>query len=128
MQNPTNETPPPSNAFLKTLAEIRHGQTIGELSDKLAKVVAAVRLTGKAGTLKLKLKVSPATRGDVNVVTLEDSVSVDLPEANKAQTIMFATDENLLQRNDPRQMELTQLKVVPGAAPQPTELKTAASN
>lgn len=101
---PIPETETPSNAFLSTLAQVRKGKTSSELSEQMAGVVQAVRLTGKKGEMVLKLIVTPNKDGvSVNV---EDAITVKLPKMDRAATLFYATDEGHLQRNDPNQVEL----------------------
>lgn len=101
---PTPETATPSNAFLSTLAQVRKGKTASELSEQMAGVVQAVRLTGKKGEMVLKLIVTPNKDGvSVNV---EDAITVKLPKMDRAATLFYATDEGHLQRTDPNQVEL----------------------
>lgn len=101
-----NETVPGgmANAFLSTLGQIRKGQTVNELSEQMAAVVQSVRMTGKTGSLTLKLVVSPNKDGvSVNV---EDVMSVKVPKMERAATLFYATEDGLLQRDDPNQEEL----------------------
>jgi hypothetical protein len=102
-----------NNSFDKTLRELRHGAALDDCSKALAEVVAAVRATGKPGKLKLELSIVPTSRGDARCVTVHDDVAVKLPKGEKAITIFYADDENLLQRNDPRQRELALRQVEP---------------
>lgn len=110
MENHTNT--PPSNAFEKTLRELRGGMSVSELSERLAEVVAAVRASGKPGKLKYELDIRPASRGEVTTLMITDRVRTSLPERERATSIFYTTEQNTLQRNDPRQKEFT-LKAVP---------------
>ena len=94
------------NGFMRTLADIRTGSAAGEASDALQKLITAVRATGKGGTLTVKLKIKPATTGDCAMVTIEDDVEVKLPKPNRAQSLMYTTEDGSLTRQDPRQMEI----------------------
>ncbi len=97
--------------FQKTMLEIANGATVGELNDALHKVVAAVRQTGKRGTLTLTVSVSPAAKGATDVLMIETQVKTKLPEPERGMTIFYATDDNRLVRNDPKQQQLP-LRVV----------------
>lgn len=94
-----------SNGFERTLRDLRQGEALTELTNSLQEPVTAVRETGRAGGLTFKIKVKPASRGDGIAVILEDDVVVKLPKAERANTIMFSTEDGALQRNDPRQKE-----------------------
>ena len=92
--------------FTDTLREIRNGDTQEELAVMLNQVVAAVRETGKVGELTLKLKIKPAGSGVVNVVQIEDTVTAKMPELPRPSTLFFPTEDNNLQRTDPRQRSM----------------------
>lgn len=94
-----------ANSYEKTLREMRHGRSLAELSEMLAEVVAAVKLTGKAGSITYKLKVSPASAGDAVTVQLEDDATKKVPALPRGSSIFFVGKENQLQRTDPRQQE-----------------------
>lgn len=105
--------------FLETLKEIRRGAVVDDLTQELRDLVAAVRATGSAGELTLTIKVRPAAKGDVNTLMIHDAVKVKLPKGEKGTTILFATDDNVLQRNDPRQPELKGLRQPGTVTPMP---------
>jgi hypothetical protein len=93
-----------------------------EMSEALAQVVAAVRGTGKAGSITLTLKVAPASKGATDVLMVESQVKTKLPEADRGMTIFYATDDNLLVRNDPKQQTLP-LRVVDIEQPKRSDLR-----
>lgn len=93
-----------SNAFAKTLADLRRGQTLVELSNELADLVQAVKETGKKGEICLKLRLTPSAGGEA--VVIEDAVTMKVPKMDRASTTFFTTEDNLLTRQDPRQMEM----------------------
>ena len=101
--------------FFDTLREIRAGAALDDLATELADVVAAVRQTGKAGTLTLKLAIAPASKGDVQTLMLADTITAKLPRADRGSTVFFSDDANNLSRRDPRQGEIP-LRAVPDPA------------
>jgi hypothetical protein len=114
---------------LATLCDLRNGRTMAELSDQLAEVIEAVRRTGKAGQLTLRLMVKPMSKGktdeEVQPLALEDSISTKLPQLERGVTLFFSDAGGGLERNDPRQMSLHDLKKVPepeSAAAQPLKI------
>src|SRR5579884_1972977 len=107
--------------FQETIVQINNGAAVQELSDALKKVVAAVRDTGKSGSVTLTLKVAPASKGSADVLLVESQVKTKLPEPERGMTIFYATDDNLLVRNDPKQQMLP-LRVV-DIEQQPKQLK-----
>lgn len=117
------------------LRDIRAGEMVEELTEELAKVVNAVLATGKKGSVTLKLNIDPASKGDA-VVTITDDIKSTIPREKKAGTLMFALPSGTLQRQDPRQTELS-LTAVPksegtstlAAVPTaPAALKAAGAN
>jgi hypothetical protein len=108
--------------FQETILQVNNGAALGELSEALATVVAAVRQTGKKGAITLTLKVAPASKASTDVLLIEADVKAKVPEQERGSTIFYATDENLLVRNDPKQQMLP-LRVVDIEAPKRGELK-----
>lgn len=106
-----------NNTFDATLRQIRSGGAITELSTRLAEVVSAVRSSGRGGKLRLELTITPASRGETIAVTVEDEITVKLPRPEKASTIFYTNEQNLLQRTDPRQAEFDMLRKVETPAP-----------
>jgi hypothetical protein len=96
--------------FLETFKVLRDGAAEADMNEHLEAMVAAVRETGRAGAITLTLKVRPASKGDVRVLTVEDLVKVTRPQPERGATVLFTTDDNQLQRNDPRQPELRGLR------------------
>ena len=106
--------------FQETILQINNGATVAELSEALERVVAAVRMAGKAGSITLTLKVAPASKGSTDVLMIESQVRTKLPEPERGISIFYATDDNRLVRNDPKQQQLP-LRVVD--IEQPKQLK-----
>ncbi len=108
--------------FSETIIQINNGATVAEMNDALQKVVAAVRATGKSGTVTLTVKVSPAAKNAVDVLMVEAQVKARLPEPERGMTIFYATEENRLVRNDPKQPRLD-LRTVEIDTPRRGDLK-----
>jgi hypothetical protein len=92
-----------SNTFTGVLMEYNNGALDELLVNELQDVVMAVRRTEKAGTLTLKIKVSP--NGDA-MVELDATVNTNKPAGSVGKALFFPTEEGLLLRRDPRQAEL----------------------
>ena len=88
------------------LFAINKGATVAELSEKFRGLVQSVRATGKGGSLALTLKVAPAARGDVDILTVDAGIKVSAPEADHRKNIFFSTEDGELCQSDPNQMEL----------------------
>lgn len=95
--------------FDAVLRDIRYGDSIDELSEKFGALVGAVTATQKAGEITYKIKLKPAGGDAIEVI---DSISVKMPELPRGSSVFFATPENNLVRNDPRQPALDGLRDV----------------
>jgi len=127
MQTTETELAEPSNQFITTLALIRKGELVGELSALQAQAVAAVRLTGQAAEIHIKVRYVPVTKGDGGAITIREDTSIKLPKPEKAMSIFFTNEENGLQKNDPRQEEL-KFRAVPGGVKEAAASQKAAAN
>lgn len=94
------------NPFMQVLAQMHGGLTVTEASDELAKLVAAVKKSGKKGSLKITLTVTPDGKGEVHSVETEAKVTVDAPKKNVRPTVFFVGEDNSLSREDPNQKEI----------------------
>jgi hypothetical protein len=106
--------------FPKSLFEIDNGATVAEFAAALHSLNTAVREVGKAGEVSLTISVTPASKGNTDVVMVRTKVKAKLPEATRRQTVFYLDDENELVRNDPKQQSLP-LRIVD--IEQPKELK-----
>lgn len=95
--------------FDHTLREIRYGEALDELSVTMAELVSAVSNTQKTGSITLTIKLKPAGGGTIEVI---DDIKAKIPTLPKGTSIFFATPDNNLVRNDPRQPDLSGLKSV----------------
>lgn len=106
--------------FSDVLRDLRGGMAADEATDALARVVRMVEETGKPGELTIKLTVRRASKA---ALTIRDLITTKLPKEDGNETLMFASTEGSLLREDPRQAKLD-LKMAPGVvAPTPAELK-----
>lgn len=95
--------------FIDTLVALRYGTLNDDLTTELHDLVNRCTATGKVGELTLKLKLRPGKGGQIEI---EDSVSVKAPKEERPTSIMFATPEGNLTREDPRQMKIEGLRSV----------------
>ena len=98
-----------------------------ELADALNDMVHASTETGKASELALKIKLKPVG-GSSGQVELETDVKAKLPQPTRGKTLMFATPNNNLQRENPKQQTLEGLRTADQEAQSQTELRTAAKD
>lgn len=110
--------------FTDTLAQLRFGTLTEDLTAKLHELTQKCTETGRSGEITLKLQLKPGKGGQIEVF---DDIKLKLPKEERGSSIMFATPEGNLQREDPRQMSLEGLRVVDKAAPAAaSELKRVA--
>lgn len=118
----TDTTAPPTDEdsdspqvlpFAVFLQQQRRGLLHGELSDALHDLLAAVKDTGKPGSLTLQIKVKPAAKGNAEQVLVSDLVVAKKPAVERPESIFFLDDSGNLSRSDPRQPELPGIREVP---------------
>src|SRR5438067_1695194 len=103
-----------TQAFAVFLQDLRDGRAHAEMSAGLADLLAAVKDTGKGGSITFQLKVKPGARGrDVDKVVITDNVKVDLPKPERGEDFFWVNDDNQLSRNHPRQQSLPLREVPP---------------
>jgi hypothetical protein len=89
--------------FIEFLESLRRGGVLVDLAVKASELVGAIKETEKNGSLTLTLSMKPDGHGRVFVT---DDIKVKIPELKKAESILFVTEDNWLQRKDPLQMDL----------------------
>ncbi|QKJ65261.1 hypothetical protein HQN60_00075 [Deefgea piscis] len=87
------------------IRDIRGGEMVDELGQNLADLTNAVVATGKKGHISIKISISPASKGDC-AVTVIDEIKANIPQLAKSETLMFASFDGSLSRQDPRQRNL----------------------
>lgn len=95
-----------------------------ELADALNDMVHASTETGKVSELALKIKLKPLG-GSSGQMELDSDVKAKLPQPARGKTLMFATPNNNLQRENPKQQTLDGLRTADQEANAQTELRTA---
>ena len=111
--------------FNNIINQIRYGALSDELTEKMNALTVACSETNKAGEITLKIKMKPGKAGQMEI---SDIVSVKMPEYARETTLMFATPDGGLQREDPRQktLDLSNLKDVSSHKVTPTDAKVVA--
>lgn len=95
-----------------TLKDLRNGQADADAGVALGDLIAAVRQTGRGGSLIIEVKVGPVSKGDGSQVLVTDLIKVKKPLPQNGNTVLFTTADNGLQRKDPQQPELANLRDV----------------
>lgn len=96
-------------SFTSTITALRYGKLHNELDKSLATLVDACTDTGKVGELTLTIKLKPGKGGQIEVF---DNVKLKAPAHERGTTLMFPTPEGELQREDPRQMRIDEVRTV----------------
>ena len=95
--------------FTEFFKQLDFGNLEGEATDALSDMVHACTETGKAGKLTITVNLKPIG-GKAGQVELAAEVSVKLPKPARGSTLMFATEDNNLQRENPKQQTLDGLR------------------
>lgn len=101
--------------FADFLREQAGGRTHAELTEALAEVVAAVRDTGKKGSLQLTISITPLKNSN-GALTVGDAVKKVVPAHDRRTSIFYATDGGSLVKDDPAQPAFEELREVPAPA------------
>lgn len=103
--------------FAEVLAQLDAGQ---EATDQMNDLVHACTQTGKSGSLTITVKVKAI--GTTGQVEIDTDVKSKAPTEVRAKTLMFATADNNLQRENPKQKSLEGIR----DADQEAEARSAA--
>lgn len=101
----SNEDATEQRPFASVLLDLNKGRTHAQLGDELRAVLAAVRETGKPGSLTLKLDVKPLSGND-DGVTVTARIGSKQPAFEAPASIFFLDAENNLNRNPVNQANL----------------------
>lgn len=99
----TDQSEPEIQPLTAWLTQQRKGALDVEAGADLSKLVEAVRLTGKGGTLTLTIGIAPGKAGSLEVA---DKVRLKLPEELPEPALWFADKHGRLTRHDPDQLTL----------------------
>ncbi|CAN5420520.1 hypothetical protein BH09ACT9_BH09ACT9_00200 [soil metagenome] len=102
--DPTAAKAKEPGSFAAFLAQQRPKTDI-ELYEELRKLVAAVRDTGKQGTIAVKITVKPLDDSG-SALVINDEITVKRPERNRDNSIAYVDVDNNLHRRDPSSMPL----------------------
>lgn len=91
--------------FTDVLREARGGRVVDSVSEELEQVIKAVRHTGKAGALTIKMTIKPRDE-DGEQVNIAFAITPKLPQAPVPEAVFFTTLDGDLLRDDPNQREI----------------------
>ncbi|MCY1166585.1 hypothetical protein D9M73_65280 [compost metagenome] len=99
-----------SKAFSVLLNELNEGSTHAALTADFAELLRTVQNTGRGGSLTLKVKVAPATKGSsggsVDKITITADRKLELPKPEQPSDFFWLTEDGETSRNHPRQHSL----------------------
>ena len=94
-------------AFNLFLADLNDGQTHAGLTADLDELLRTVRNTGRAGSMTLKIKISPASKGgEVDKITINADRKLELPKPEQPSDFFWLTDPAEPTRQHPRRHQL----------------------
>jgi len=94
-------------SFNQLLADLNDGSTLAGLTGDLADLLQAVQSTGRTGSMTLKIKIAPASKGgDVDKITIMADRKLELPKPEQPQDFFWLTDAAEPTRQHPRQHSL----------------------
>ena len=95
--------------FSATVDSLRYGKLGDELTQQLVDLTKKCQDAGKSGAITLTLALKPGKGGQMEVF---DDIKIKSPKEERGSSIMFATEEGTLQREDPRQHKLPGIRSV----------------
>ena len=94
-------------SFNMFLQDLNDGQTHAGLTGDLAELLNAVKTHGRGGSMTLKIKIAPASRGsEVDKITISADRKLELPKPEQPQDFFWLTDDAEPTRQHPRQHAL----------------------
>ena len=90
--------------FAALLLGHARGRAHDTASKLLREATQAVKLTGRAATVTVQIKISQV-KNNARMLQIGDKVTASIPE-EKSDSIWFTDDEGGLHRNDPEQMRI----------------------
>ena len=90
------------------LVDLNDGSTHAGLTADLAELLQTVKHTGRAGSMTLKIKVAPASKGssEVDKITINADRKLELPKPEQPSDFFWLTDDAEPTRHHPRQHAL----------------------
>jgi hypothetical protein len=99
---------PPARSFADLLRHIEGGRFLNEISDAMRDLIAEMedRHADGANKVKAKVKLEFSLTFDRGAYDLVPKFEVKLPEVPRARSIFYATPDNNLTPQNPKQMNL----------------------
>lgn len=108
MSDDTQEVIPPARSFADLLRHIEGGAFLNEISDAMRDLIAEMenRHADGANKVKAKVKLELSLTYDRGAYDLVPKFETKLPDLPRQRSIFYATPENNLTPQNPRQMNL----------------------
>lgn len=95
-------------AFSIFLNDLNNGTTHAGLTGDFNELLQSVKSVGRSGSLTLKIKIAPATKGgaEVDKITITAERKLELPKPEQPSDFFYLTDDGMPTRQHPRQHSL----------------------
>ncbi|MFF0816603.1 hypothetical protein ACFYVR_15850 [Rhodococcus sp. NPDC003318] len=101
--------------FADFLREANRGRVHDELTTQFHEVLAAVKDTGKVGSITLTLKISKQKK--TSMIEISDDVKAKVPQLDRPAQVWFLDGNGNPTRNNPEQLAFESIAPVPDAKP-----------
>lgn len=89
----------------QTISRLGQGRLIEMLADAVERTSEEVVASGTAGTVTLKLKITPFPGGGPVCIAIEEQISRQTPTKKPLSAVLFSVDGEL-HREDPREIKM----------------------
>ncbi|AKF28226.1 hypothetical protein YH66_12060 [[Brevibacterium] flavum] len=90
--------------FTKFLSELDKGRASQELGEKLLEVIAAVKATGKSGSLTMTISTAWDKKADM--IRIGTKIAAKAPQLDRGETLFFVGNDGKPSREHPSQLAL----------------------
>lgn len=94
-----------AQSLTDVMGQIRGGYALNEGGKRLAEAIAAVKATGKKGSVTFTIDIE-MDKTDERIVKLKPSVKAKIPEKGFSEGIFFLGPDGRLTKEDPAQVEM----------------------
>lgn len=89
-----------ANQFIQTLERLHDGQALREIEDALRATIQAAKIVGKAGSVTIKLTITPLDN-DSEACTVGYKIDSKQPVIEPRPVFFFVTEDNELTQVNP---------------------------
>lgn len=96
----------PSQNSLDFISELDGGDLSYMVSQSMEELIQAIRENQQSGYLVLKIEIKPSPEYGADAVKVIPDIKIKKPTRKCSATMRFITENNVLSKDDPRQMRL----------------------